>query len=320
MPVGLTRKNIYLFTDARYVEMVKMKSPFIQLVEINYQHPFVKTLEEILVSGNIASLGFEETNLTYKEAESLESIKGVEFIPTTDIVEELREIKDADEIENIRQACLLTDRAFEYITHEVKSGFTETEIKIMLENYIRAEGGKLAFESIVAFGKNSAIPHHFSNDQILNENDIILLDFGAKVNGYCADMTRTIFIGQPDPSLEKMYQTTLTVQQNAILNLEKHYKNDFKPESLHENANIELENNSYPPIPHGLGHGVGLQVHEHPTLSPFTEDVLRPGMLVTIEPGIYNPNIGGVRIEDTVLITKNGIEILTQSSKGLIVI
>ncbi len=316
----ITKDSAYLFTDARYVGMAR-KLPFITLLEINYSNPFSKQINNIIKEEKIKSLGFEEESISYKEAADLEENIKVEYVPTIGIIEDLRTIKDNDEIEKIKKACLFTDNAFAYILKELKPGQTETEVKILLENFIRSHGGELAFSTIVAFGANAAIPHHLSQARYkLQKTDLILIDMGAKVEGYCADMTRTIFIGKPNKTFEKMYTATKEAQEVAIDYLKTHMQENFDVKKPHILANSHLKALGFSDIPHGLGHGVGLQVHEEPTLSPFSEQQLSPGMVVTVEPGVYIPDVGGVRIEDTILVTPNGVEILTKSPKELTVI
>lgn len=317
----VTKKNIFLFTDARYTGMAKEMSPFVTLREVKHTTPLSKQLKEIFEKENVEHLGFEEENITYGEVADLEEkFDAVEFIPTVEIVEDLRTSKDTDEVENIRKACALTDLGFEYILKLLKPGVTELEIKVKLESFIRENGGSIAFESIVAFGKNSAIPHHLSTDIRLHKSDIILLDFGAKVNGYCSDMTRTVFLGEPDSEHKKIYNGVLEAQEVAINYLSKHMSEGFELKKAHELANSHLRSLGFSDIPHSLGHGVGLQVHEGPTVSPFSESHLTTGMIITIEPGVYIEGIGGVRIEDTALITTSGLELLTKSTKELVII
>ena len=319
--VLVTEKNIYLFTDARYTEMVKQKAPFVTLVEVSSENPFSKALKQILKIEKIQQLGFEEENISYKEAADLEEkLTEVEFIPTQDIIEDLREVKDNDEIQKVREACALSDKGFEFILPHIKSGVTELEIKVKLENFIRSEGGSIAFESIVAFGPNSAIPHHLSTTCHIQPADLILLDFGAKVNGYCSDMTRTVFLEAPSTQLAKMYNATLKAQELAIDYLRKHMEKGFETKNAHELASNHLTSMQFPKIPHALGHGVGLQVHELPYISPYSEGGLSPGTIITVEPGLYIPGVGGIRIEDTALITPGGIELLTKSTKKLTVL
>lgn len=315
----VSKDNVYLFTDARYTEMVKDSSPFVRLLEINAENPFSKSLETITNNEKIKNLGFEEENITYKEISLLEEkFKQVEFVPTERIVESVRATKDSKEVESVRKACQLSDEAFDFIIKHLKPGQTELQIKVKLENFIRENGGEISFPSIVAFGSNSAIPHHLSSNSQLLTNDIVLLDFGAKINGYCSDMTRTVFVGKPTDQQGKIYNAVKEAQEVAIESLKSHMKEDFEAKRPAELANSHLKTLGFPNVPHGLGHGVGLQVHEEPSLSPYSEGKLIPGMIITIEPGVYIPGKCGVRIEDTALVTTEGIELLTLSSKNII--
>ena len=319
--VVITNENSYLLTDARYTEMVKEKSPFITLIEISYKNKLSKMLQQIFQEEKITILGFEEENISYKEIADLEEkLNNIEFVPTAEIVEDIRTSKDKDEVEKLKKACALTDKGFEFILKQLKPGVEELEIKTQLENFIRLAGGELAFSSIVAFGKNSAIPHHLSANSKLQNSDIILLDFGARVEGYCSDMTRTVFLGEASSEFKKMYQATKEAQEVAIDYLKTHMKEGFELKKAAELANSPSNLAGYSEIPHGLGHGVGLQVHENPSLSPFSDENLTPGMIVTIEPGVYLPQIGGIRIEDTALISPEGLELLTKSSKEIIIV
>lgn len=315
-----TKHNIHLFTDARYTEMVKNNAPHVQLIEISHANPFSKSINKILIEEKISQIGFEEDHTTYAEAEKYEEKIKAEIIPVAEIVEELREIKDESEIEKIKKACALTDNAFSFILKYLKPGVIEIEIKLILENFIRSKGGALAFESIVAFGKNAAIPHHLSGNMKLAKNDVILLDLGAKADNYCSDMTRTVFLGKPENQVEKMYIANLKAQTEALEFVKTHSKKGFSNKKAAILANEILKKYGFPPVPHGLGHGVGLQVHEHPSLSPISNEKLKAGNIVTVEPGIYDPKLTGIRIEDTILITETGIEILTKSPKEITVL
>lgn len=317
----VTKQNTYLFTDARYTEMVKEKAPFLELCEIKSSNTHSQQLKEILKKESIKHLGFEEESITYKEVSDLEEkLSNIEFIPTTEIVEAQRITKDNDEVENVRKACTLTDKAYAFILNSLVPGVSEVEVKAQLENFIRLEGGDLAFSSIVAFGHNSAIPHHLSGNLKLKTDNVVLLDFGAKVNGYCSDMARTVFVGEPTEQMHKIYHATLESQEVALDYLRTHMKEGFELKKAHALANSHLRTLEFPDIPHSLGHGVGLQVHESPVVSPYSDEKLVPGMIITVEPGIYIAGTGGVRIEDTCLITNDGVEILTSSPKGLTVL
>ncbi|MDP2649686.1 MAG: M24 family metallopeptidase, partial [bacterium] len=227
-------------------------------------------------------------------------------------------------IENIKKACFLTDRTFKYILEQIKPGITEKKLVLLIELFIRENNADIAFPPICAFGNNSSIPHHQPNDQRLKSNDQILLDFGAKINNYCSDMTRTVFLGKAKGEQKRIYRTVLKAQKKAIEFLASNLRllsSDTKPlktSSLDQVARSYIISEGFPAIPHSLGHGIGIEVHEGLKISPKSKDVIKPGMVFSIEPGIYLPNIGGVRIEDLVLVNGKGIQILTSSPRHLI--
>ena len=232
------------------------------------------------------------------------------------IIEKQRTIKDKEEIDNIRKACEITDKCFKHLLNFIKSGITEKEISYEIQRYFTSNGASgLAFDSIVASGVNSSMPHAVPTDKIIENGDIITLDFGCKYNGYCSDMTRTIFVGYVKEEIKEIYNLVLKNQKQTLEEmydgantkiLFKMVENDFK---IHKYE-----------LPHALGHGVGLDVHEEPSIGIRKENILKENMVITDEPGIYIPGKFGVRIEDTVLITKSGCEPLTKSYKGYIII
>ena len=217
--------------------------------------------------------------------------------------------------------------AFDYILRKIKKGVTEKELAFEIGFFIKRGGGDISFPPIVAFSKNSSIPHHQSSNRKLKADNIVLLDFGVKFDNYYSDITRTVFFGKADDKFRKIYQTVLTAQQKAI-----HYINlvgrrhptyevrarETRVRDIDEVSRGHITKHGYPTIPHSLGHGIGIEVHEPPRLSPKSKDILRPGMVFSIEPGIYIPGYGGVRIEDLVLIKENKLEILTHSPKEII--
>jgi len=241
--------------------------------------------------------------------------------------------KSQAKILNIEKACNLTDKAFNYILGKIKEGISEKELALKIEFFIKRHGSDIAFPPIVAFGKNSSFPHHVPtfNSQLSTLNSIVLLDFGAKLNGYCSDMTRTVFFGKPTTEQKRMYQTVLKAQQKAIEYIVTHLEggspkrseghdsfevDSIKASEVDKIARDYIVSQGFPTIPHSLGHGIGRKVHEPPKLSPKSKDTLKPGMVFTIEPGIYLPGFGGVRIEDVVLLEKP-YRILTKSSHWL---
>lgn len=318
----VTKSQAYLMAPKMFMLAIKEKLDGFEYLEITNKKSLYELLGEICNKENLKSIGFEEENLLYREFEHLsKTLKAIEFIPLEDFVEDERKIKNGSEIEKIKEACRLSDDAYKYILTKINGGITEKEVAFEIENYIRQNGGQIAFQTIVAFGKNSAVPHHFSTNHKLEANNFVLLDFGAKFEGYCADMSRTVYFGTPNDREVKMYNTVLESQNMALTKLKEWKGKNFDASHLHTISQSHIENSGFPSFPHSLGHGIGLQVHENPTVSKFSEkNILSENMIITIEPAIYEPKIGGVRIEDDVLLTKDGYEILTKSKRELTVI
>ncbi len=318
----ITKNHSYLLASRMFMLAIKEKTDNFKCIEITFSKGLYKNLSEICVREKIKSIGFEKENLLYKEFELLsKNLKNRELIPLEDFIEEQRQIKDEDEIEKIKAAYKITDETYSYILKNIRMNITERELAWEIENYIKEQGGHLAFSPIVAFGKNSAIPHHIPNGTKLEKNSFVLLDFGAKYEGYCADMSRTVYFGTPNEREINMYNTVLDAQNMALGELKEWKNKDFEASRLHSIAQNHIEKTGFPRIPHSLGHGLGLQVHEPPSISKYTQgNPLRENMVITIEPGIYLPELGGVRIEDDVLLTNSGYEILTKSSKQLTII
>ena len=318
----VTKSQAYLMAPKMFMMAVKEKTKNFIYLEITAKKGLYENVLEICKKERVNSLGFEEENLLFKEYGHLEEVlENTELIDLQDFIEEERQVKDESEIEKIKKACKLTDDAFSNVLAKINKGISEKELAFEIENYIRQNGGQIAFQTIVAFGKNSAVPHHISTNQKLEANSFVLLDFGAKFEWYCSDMSRTIYFGTPNDREVEMYNTVLEAQQMALEKL-KEWKNEkFETSHLHTISQRHIESKGFPSFPHSLGHGVGLQVHESPSISKYSEgNLLSENMIITIEPAIYEPKIGGVRIEDDVLMTKKGYEILTKSPKELTII
>lgn len=251
--------------------------------------------------------------LGYKEL--IRKYKINNLVETEHIIEKQRMIKDQEEISSLEKACEITDNCFQYILTYIKPGMTERQIADEIEEYYKKRTEGLSFETIVASGENTSKPHAVPTDRKIQENDIITIDMGCKVNGYCSDMTRTFFVGDVPQEVKKVYDLVLKNQKQTM-------------EELKDGANVRLitkmvENdfklNDYDLI-HALGHGVGLEIHEPPFISSKNDALLKENMVITNEPGIYIPGKFGVRIEDTVQITKFGCISLTNSAKNYIII
>ncbi len=308
----ITESTATLFTDSRYIEAVEKIIP--SNVKATIEKP-LKTLGQIVKDLKINRIGFE-TNFTVYELEKFKKEISSKFVLSDDLVEKLREIKDVDEIRALKKAAALTDITYSHVLENIrmKINVTEKELAWRMEKFIKENGGTLAFDSIVAFGANSSIPHHITSSKKLSVKDeFILLDFGAKIDEYCSDMTRTLLTKSSSTRAKKVYQAVLDAQKKAadsiIVNKKGNAANAAKI------ANAVLVSKGFKPVPHGLGHGIGLEVHEKPHLHPKFDDILVNGMVFSIEPGIYIPGFGGVRIEDDYLLNNNEIKQITTSLK-----
>lgn len=315
----ITKNFQTIITDGRYSEAIADKVPRFKLIERTNDYSIKQIFKDLSVNYNIRILGIEEENLTVGEFKILRKI--FKKIKPLDIIN-LRTIKNKSEIELISKACLLGDKAFKFILKNIKINSTELEIAQNLENFIKSNLSDISFKPIVAFGANSSIPHHQTGNTKLKKGDFILLDFGIKLNNYCSDMTRTIFLGSPSKKQKEIYEIVLMAQRKAIEFIKKRLKKNkpFKAKEVDSVARRYIISQKFSDIPHSLGHGVGLQVHESPRLSPKSKDVLKEGMVFSIEPGIYIPKFGGVRIEDLFAIQNNKLIQLTNSPKNIIAI
>lgn len=315
----ITKDEQYIITDARYSQAVKKQVPHFQLFERGHNNPTDKLFKGLKNKINV--LGIEEDVLTVAEHKLLKK----HFKKTKHIdIKKHRVIKRSEEIKKIEQAAKLGDKAFKYILKKFKPGITEKELAFELEIYIKKSGAEVSFPSIVAFGKNSSVPHHQTGQTILSNQpgQFILLDFGVKIENYCSDMTRTVLFGKPTEEQAKIYETVLEAQQKAIDFTNSLLKKGkiLKAIAVDKVARDYIVSRGYPTIPHSLGHGIGLEVHEHPFLSPKSKEVLEQGMIFSIEPGIYLEDLGGVRIEDLYVVEKNNLRGLTSSAKKLLVV
>lgn len=309
------RENIYI-TDSRYIEMVQSTLTIEDEIIVNDIKDVTEEDNQNFFSF-CENVGFEEDYVTYsKYKEYMHRYRINNLVETERVVERQRVTKDEEEIENIRKACKLTDSCFSHLLEFIKVGMTEKEIAYEIQRYFVENGASgLAFESIVASGVNSSKPHAVPTDKAIQAGDIITLDFGCKYNGYCSDMTRTIFVGYVQEYMKGVYNLVLKNQEQT---LEEMY-DGANTKILFKMVDNDFRVHKYELV-HALGHGVGLDVHEEPSIGPRKENVLKENMVVTDEPGIYIAGKFGVRIEDTVLITKAGCETLTNSSKDIIVI
>lgn len=308
----------WISTDSRYYEDVKQHAPDFKLFEAGYDR--TKALSEFGAAVKPKTMGFEMTHLTvqtFKDWSKAARKAGFKLKPVVGIVEELRLIKTPEELEKIRRAVKLTDEAFAHFCTQVKPGMTEKEGAWIIEKYMREHGAdKVAFDLIVAGGPNGAHPHAVPGERPFQLGEPIVVDIGARIDHYHSDLTRTIVLGKPDGKFDQVYKTVLKAQQAA----EKKIHEGVKGKRADAFARNVIDKAGFGAhFGHGLGHGVGLAVHEGPRASKLSKDVYRAGMTLTIEPGIYLPDWGGVRIEDLVVIQESDVEILSQASKDPVV-
>lgn len=304
-----------LLTDFRYIEQAKKQAT--DFIIIDYMaEGLYNEINKFIKKENINRLAIEAEKLSYKEYREYNEKLDAQLVPTEKLVENIRKIKDKDEIKRIKQAAAIGDEAFRHILSFLKAGISERDIALELEYYMKKHGASdLSFSTIVASGAFSALPHWEPGERKLEVGDFVVMDFGCIYKGYCSDMTRTVMIGKASSRQKEIYDIVFQAQMAALEGL-----GPFKRgKEIDKIARDYIEMKGYGScFGHGLGHCVGMEIHENPRLSKNEEEEFLPGMVVTVEPGIYIPDFGGVRIEDLVLITDDGIEILTKSPKELI--
>lgn len=337
----------YILTDSRYTEQAVLEAPEISVVDIGMEG-YSKTVKKLIedeygciddssVDSKVLNIGFEDKHISYSQFRALaDALSVVDFpgkalgsdsdntqgitvnlVHLGDSVNNLRMIKSREEIELIAQAEAIGDEAFNHIINFMEAGMTEKQVALELEVAMKQLGADgLSFDTIVASGKNSSMPHAVPTDKVIEEGDFVTMDFGCIYKGYCSDMTRTVYMG--DEMTEKQLEV-----YNVVLNAQKSALNAIKPgmvcSDIDKIARDYIADAGYGEyFGHGLGHGVGLYIHEEPRFSRTCDVVLEPGMVLSVEPGIYLPGEFGVRIEDLVVVTENGYANLTQSPKILI--
>lgn len=315
--VLITRDQSYLLTDFRYMTQAPEQATGFKVVE--HGSKVMDTVKELLDAEGIKSLGFEQEHITYAVFISYtEQLKPVTLTPVSGLVEQLRIFKDREELQVMQRAAELADATFSHILDIVEVGKTEREIDLQMEMFMRSHGAtSSSFDTIVASGERSALPHGVASERVIQGNEFITFDFGALLDGYCSDLTRTIAVGNPDSKLKEIYDIVLEAQLHALDHI-KPGMTGREADALTRDIITKYGYGEY--FGHSTGHGLGMEVHESPRLSKASDDILEPGMVVTVEPGIYLPGLGGVRIEDDIVITETGIQILTSSSKKYTVI
>jgi Xaa-Pro aminopeptidase len=286
----------------------------------SFQSPVkgIDFLKDTIAELGVGALAFEADFVTYDAWERWRgALNGVELKPVTNLVNKLRQVKDEDEIAALARACALTDACFSHILPKVQENVTEGDIALEIEFYFRRQGADIAFSSIVVSGERSARPHGTPSEKRLQRGDFVTMDFGGKLDGYSGDITRTVVIGEASEQHRHIYHAVLEAQMAAIEALAVG-KPGAQIDQLSRDVLARHGLAQY--FGHGLGHGLGLEVHDGLLLSQASDTVLEPGMVLTVEPGVYIEGFGGCRIEDDVVMRDSGPELLTKSDKSLMVV
>lgn len=315
-----TKTESILYLDGRYITAVKKETKNVtNVIEMRTNHHggFFGMLQSDLVKNKVKTLAFESDYLTYLTYQNLTTNLSSVTLKPVDF-SELRAIKTNSEIEALKQACAIGDIAINNAINKIKVGMTERQVEqIIINSFIEAGADKPSFDTIVASGWRGALPHGRATDKKIANNELITIDFGCIYNGYCSDTTRTIGLGTPSSKMLEIYDVVYEAQSLGI--------HAIKPgvttamiDKICRDYIISKGYGEY--FTHSTGHGVGIEIHEFPRVSPFCDVLLEPGMVITVEPGIYIPNLGGVRIEDDILVTENGFHFLTEAKRELILI
>lgn len=312
----ITSKDSFIFTDSRYIEQAHQEAPDFEVVMTVLEKDTVK---DTIVRLGLKRIGFERDHVTYAGWEQLtERFSEQELTGVSGWVEELRAIKTPQEVEYIAKAQEIADKCFSLLFPSVRAGVKEIDLALELEFTMRKMGSDgVAFPFIVVSGPRSSLPHGVPSQRKIEPGDFVTFDFGARYRGYCSDMTRTLVAGPLGKKHREVYETVLQAQLAAL----EAVRPGIAAKEVDLAGRAVIENAGYGEyFGHGIGHGVGLNVHERPSVGRKSEAILQPGMVITVEPGIYIPEFGGVRIEDLVLVTEGGKRNLTSSEKGLIVV
>ncbi|MBE0601276.1 MAG: aminopeptidase P family protein [Firmicutes bacterium] len=315
----IARGGQAIVTDFRYVEQAGQEAPAFDTLALEGKESHLGKAYDACRTYGVKTVWFEDDELTVRSFRKAEEIfTGMELKPLRDEIETLRRIKDADELRRIEHACAISAMAFERVLPKIQEGMTERELARTLEFEMYALGAeKMGFDIIAAAGANGSKPHAVPTDYRIRKGDMITLDFGAKVQGYTADMTRTVALGEPSAQMRKVYDVVLKAQmmaQDAVKAGADCVAVDAVARDYINAQGFEGR------FGHGLGHSLGIDVHEEPRLSPLSKDMLEVNQLVTVEPGVYLPGIGGVRIENTVVVEADGCRSLVTATRELIVL
>lgn len=315
--VLITLDSCFLLTDFRYMEQAAKQCSDFQIIDY-LEEGLYPSINILAKQSNCKVLGFESSHVTFSVyAELKKMLKDISLLGTKNAIEEIRMVKDENEIQKIIEAADIAQTAYKKIIPEIREGICEQDLAVELEYQMKKQGAEdLSFPTIVVSGEKSSLPHGSPSDKKLEYGDLVTIDFGCIYKGYCSDMTRSFVIGKASSEQEKIYTTVLDAQNKAL----EYIQAGLTGQEVDHIARDHIEKMGYGKyFGHGLGHGVGLEVHEEPRLSKNGGGItLEPGMIVTVEPGIYIPQLGGVRIEDLVVVEENGCRNLIHLEKQFV--
>lgn len=318
--VLVTQARAHILVDFRYYNDIASRAAGYRMHLLDAANPFATVVNRLVAEENLATLGFEGEHVSWQTGSQWRDTLNTTLCGIS--LDALRQIKTADEIARIRAACRIADSAARHIRRFIQPGMREREVAAELEWFMKQQGAeKPSFDTIVASGARGALPHGKASDKVINAGELITLDFGAQHQGYCSDMTRTFLVAGQSQSPEnhplyQVYQTVLEAQLAAI----RAIRPGIPCHQVDNAARSVIERAGYgPQFGHNTGHAIGIDVHENPRFSPTDTTLLQPGMLLTVEPGIYLEGAGGVRIEDVVLVTETGAEVLYAMDKTLLI-
>jgi Xaa-Pro aminopeptidase len=304
----VTKSRAFYITDSRYILEARQGLKGVTVKQ--YSHMPSAILRELCKQNKIKRLGFDERDTSYALWKKLKEFcpRNTKLIAATGLVEALREIKDEGEIAQIKDCLKLHFKAIDFMKKVVKPGLTERQAALKLERFVKSHGAEFSFAPIIASGPNSCYPHARATDRVIRNNEVVLLDFGIDLNGYKSDLTRNFFLGRIAPHVKQVFNAVTLAQREAISLI----KPGICTALIDAQARKVLRRFGLAKyFGHSLGHGVGLDIHEAPRLSSHSTGILETGMIVTVEPGVYFPNQFGIRIEDMVLVTNEGCEVLS---------
>ncbi|MBA2879007.1 M24 family metallopeptidase [Anoxybacillus ayderensis] len=312
--VLISETDAVFITDFRYVEQATRQIEGYEIVQ--HTQTLIEEVAKQVERLGIQKLGFEQDDLSYATFSSYEKAIKATLIPVSGAVEKLRLIKCEAEIKILKEAAEIADAAFRHILDFIRPGVREIDVANELEFFMRKQGAtSSSFDIIVASGVRSALPHGVATEKVIEKGELVTLDFGAYYKGYCSDITRTVAVGEVSDELKRIYDVVLQAQLRGVEHI-RAGMTGREADALTRDYISACGFGEY--FGHSTGHGLGMEVHEMPALSMRSDTVLQPGMVVTVEPGIYIAGLGGVRIEDDIVITENGNERLTLSPKELI--